>query len=150
VLDALADDIELPLETHVVAVSGGGGKRRPTSDEQLPEHRLDGDRAGANGRVVGRDIAPAENDLPFLGDDCLELRFDLRPQRRIAWEKHKARAVLPLWRQCESQPRGLPTKEAIRHLDKDAGAVAGVRFTAACAAMQQVDEHLEGLLNNPV
>jgi hypothetical protein len=31
----------------------------------------------------------------------------------------------------------------VRHLDEDASAISGVRFTAACATVLEVDQHLE-------
>jgi hypothetical protein len=49
-----------------------------------------------------------------------------------------------------AERRGLGPEERIRHLDEDAGAVAGVDFAAACAAMQQVDQELERLLHDRV
>ena len=45
--------------------------------------------------------------------------------------------------------RHLP-QEAVRHLDQDAGAVAAVGLAAARAAVQQVDEQLQPLLDDRV
>ena len=44
----------------------------------------------------------------------------------------------------------LPAQEAIRHLDHDAGAVAGVRLAAARPAVQEVDQDLDGLVHDGV
>ena len=44
----------------------------------------------------------------------------------------------------------LLAEELVRHLDEDAGAVAGVHLAAARAAMQQVDEELQRLLDDGV
>ena len=41
-------------------------------------------------------------------------------------------------------------RKPIRHLDQDAGAVAGIRLAAAGAAMQQVDEDLQAARDDAV
>ena len=41
-------------------------------------------------------------------------------------------------------------QEAVRHLDEDAGAVAGRGFAAAGAAVQQVDQDAQPLLDDRV
>ena len=43
---------------------------------------------------------------------------------------------------------GLLAEEPVRHLDQNAGAVAGVHLAAARAAMQQVDQQLQRLLDD--
>ena len=71
-------------------------------------------------------------------------------QRGIAREEDEPGAVLALGRQLEPEPRGLAAEEPIGHLDQDARAVARVRLAAARAAVQQVDEHLQRLLDDRV
>ena len=63
----------------------------------------------------------------------------------IARQEHEARAVLrrPAAERCRAA-RHL-AQEPIRHLDQDAGAVAGVGLAAAGAAVQQVDQDLQRL-----
>ena len=50
----------------------------------------------------------------------------------------------------DAEPARFLAKERVRHLDQDAGAVAGVDLAAARTAMQQVDEHLERLPDDGV
>ena len=54
------------------------------------------------------------------------------------------------FRQLPAEPAGFLAQEAVRHLNQDAGAVAGVDFTAAGAAVFEVDEHLQGLPDDRV
>ena len=72
-LEPFPDDIQLALEPHagVGAVQAG-----IAADEQLPDDRLDGDRARPDVPVVGRHVAPAEQLLAFLGDDLLDEPLD--------------------------------------------------------------------------
>jgi hypothetical protein len=50
----------------------------------------------------------------------------------------------------EPEIRGDLPQKAIRHLHEHAGAVAGIRFAAAGAAVQEVEEDLEPLLDDGV
>jgi len=59
---------------------------------------------------------------------------------RIVGQKHQARAVRAGLGQLEAQ---YFSEEAIRRLDQDAGAVAGVRIGPAGAAMFEIDEEIE-------
>ena len=149
VLDALPDDVELPLEAHVgVRVRRLGVERRTAANKQLAKIRLDRDGARPEGRIVCRHIAPAEDTLPFLGNDLFESSFDRRAQGRIAGQEDEPGAVVPFGRQREAQAGGLAPEEPVRHLDQNARAVAGVGFAAARAAVKQVDEDLQRLLDN--
>ncbi len=163
VFDALADDEQLALEVEAVGrrASGpgrhrgrrperaGGGGRGP-ADEDLPEQGRDRHRTGAERRGVGGDIAPPEELLPFLADDARDQVLDAATHLRLAREKDQAGAVGARRRQCEAQPLRLAPEEAVRHLQQDAGAVAGVRLAAARAAVLEVDEHLQGMLDDGV
>ena len=74
-LDALADDIELALETR--RDRPAVDHRESRGNEDLLEDGLRRARAVADEPVVGRDVAPAEDLLPFLvrdlGDQLLDL-----------------------------------------------------------------------------
>ena len=48
------------------------------------------------------------------------------------------------------EPSGTLLEERVRRLDEDAGAVAGIGFAAAGAAVLQVMQDLDGLLNDVV
>ena len=59
-------------------------------------------------------------------------------------------AVVAGRRQREAERRGHLAQKRVRHLHEDAGAVAGRRLAAARAAMQQVDQDAQPLLDNGV
>src|SRR5262249_35057693 len=61
-----------------------------------------------------------------------------------------ARAVAAGSRQREPEIRSRLPQEAIGHLHQDAGAVAGAGLAAAGAAMEQVEQHLQALLDDAV
>ena len=65
-------------------------------------------------------------------------------------EEHEAGAVAAGGRQRDAERRGHLAQEAVRHLDEDAGAVAGRRLAAAGAAVQQVDQDAQPLLDDGV
>ena len=67
--------------------------------------------------------------------------------RHVVRQEHETCAVLAERRQLERDHR---TQEAVRDLDENARAVAGVRLTAACSPMLQVDEDLERLHDDVV
>ena len=119
-------------------------------DEQLAEDRCGGDRAGAQAAVVGRDVAPAKDALAFLADDALDDGLHLGARRLGLGQEHETGAVGTRGRELEAQRRRFPAEEAIRHLNQDAGTVAGVRLAAAGPAMLQVDQDLEGLADDRV
>ena len=66
-----------------------------------------------------------------------------RARAAIGGKEHRAGAVAAGGGKVEAGRGRRLAQEAIRHLDQDAGAVAGVRFAAARAAVLQVDQHLE-------
>ena len=81
VLDALADDVQLPFESPPRLASSR--RRRRSRDLAALEAmkiwrntRLDRDRARADRAVVGRHVAPAEEHLAFFGDDPREDPLD--------------------------------------------------------------------------
>ena len=65
-------------------------------------------------------------------------------------EEHEAGAVAAGGRQRDAERRGDLAQEAVRHLHEDAGAVAGRGFAAAGAAVQQVHQDPQPLLDNRV
>jgi hypothetical protein len=77
--------------------------------------------------------------LPFFVNDLLDQRLDGGARRRIARQKHTARPVLARRRQRDAEIARFLPKELVRHLNKDAGAVARIHLATTGAAMQQVD-----------
>ena len=104
----------------------------------------DGARAIAERRVVGRHVTPAEQPLTLLGDDALEERLDQLALGRVVRQEDQAGAVMR--RRAAARSRAAcDAEEHVRHLDQDAGAVAGVGLAAAGAAVLEIDEQLEAL-----
>ena len=88
-LDSLPDHVELALELGVAFDRGTGrGRSRSATDEDLLEDWLDGDRARTDLMVVGRDVAPAKDELALVDDDLFEDRLDPLADRRVARKEH--------------------------------------------------------------
>jgi hypothetical protein len=141
---ALADDVELAFEGEVVGEPG-----RPR-DEHLAHERLAGARRLAEHGVAGRHRAPAEHVQPLGLDHLLEPLLDLPADRGVARQEDDAAAVLPRARQRDAGLAAHLVVEGVRHLDQDAGAVARVDLRAAGAAVVEVLEHLDRLLDDAV
>ena len=71
-------------------------------------------------------------------------------RRRIARQKDTPGAVIAGRGQRDPEVPRLLAEKLVRHLDEDAGAVAGVYFAATGAAMEQIDEELKCLLDDGV
>jgi hypothetical protein len=143
-LELLADDVQLALERRRVLHRG------PPADEHLLDRRPHRARAVAQRAVVAGDVAPAEQALPLVVHDRVEDGAHLVGLHRLAGQEHEAGAVVVHRRQREADARALAPQEAVGHLQQDAGAVAGVRLAAAGAAVEQVDEDLQGLPHDGV
>ncbi len=135
--DRLAQDVELALELLV------GLGNAVAADEDLHVSgfgRLD---RGAERRIVGRHVAPAEQHHAFapdlLGDDAL----DHLPPCRILWHEQRADGVFAGGGQLEADLGGLAREEGVGDLHQDAGAVAEARIGADGAAMLEIAEHAQ-------
>ena len=135
----LADDVELALERVLVH------RGRPARDEHLPDHRLDLLRAQREAAVVGRHVAPAEQDLALARDRALDLLLAGHPRGGLLRQEHHADAVLADRGQREALPAARAAQERVRQLDQDAGAVALQRIGAGRAAMGEVLEDRQAL-----
>ena len=69
---------------------------------------------------------------------------------RIAGEEHDTGTVMPGRGQGDAEALTLAGEEGMRHLDQDAGAVAGVDLAAAGAAVEEVLQDREGLAHDRV
>ncbi len=140
---ALPDDVELALEFSLVAHGGAA------PDEYLPDERLAGAGGLAEGAVVHRHRAPAEDDLPLGLDDVLEYLDQPPPPGRIAGEEDEPARILPGTGEREEPVLLCHVLEiGVRHLDEDARAIAGIRLAAAGAPVIEVAQHLDGLLQD--
>ena len=107
-------------------------------------HRL------AQRRIVRRHLAPAQQRhalaLDLLGPDVAD---HLSPIR-IARHEERADGVFAGLGQGETEPLRLLGEELVRDLDQDAGAVAGARVGADRAAMLEIAQDGEGILDQLV
>ena len=115
------------------------------ADEDLLDVGLRVARHAADGRAVDGRIAPAEHGEPFLAHDALEDAFALQARVPLHRQERHAHAVFARRRQREAQLGALAREELVRNLNQHAGAVAGFRIAAACAAVRQVDQNLDAL-----
>ena len=152
VLDALADHVQLPLERRIGLAASPIAASPPRADEHLLEDRLgrDGATPRARGRRSGTSRQPSSR-CPSSATIRSISASTVRALARVARQEDEAGAVLrrPAAGRCRARAATL-RRNAIRHLDQDAGAVAGVRLAAARAAMLQVDEQLQALLDDRV
>ncbi len=139
---ALADDVELALEREVVGDVGAAG------DKHLPHEGFA--RAGglAEHAVVGRHGAPAEHGHAFRLHDLLEFLLDLAADCRVARQEDDAAAVLAGRGQRDACLAAHLFVEGMRHLQQHAGTVTGIDFAAARAAVVQVLQYLDRLLED--
>ena len=100
--------------------------------------------------IVDRHVAPAEQRLALLGDDVLDDLLHLGAQRRVLRHEDEADRVVAGLRQGEAEPLRLLGEEGVRDLHQDAGAVAHQRVGADGAAMLEVLEDPQPVLDDPV
>ena len=141
---ALADDVELALERHVVLDRGIAADEHLTDEWFARLCRL------SQRGVVGRHRAPAEDRLPFGLDDVFEDFGESAALGRVARQEHQAAGVLSRPRQRQAVLLRHLLKECVRHLDEHARAVAGIGLATTRAAMVEVAQHLDGLLHDAV
>ena len=142
VTGTLADDVELALERV------GDGDARAAPDEDLPDHRLQLlCRLGEVG-VVHRHVAPTEQHLPFVLDRAFNFVLAGETACRIARQEHHADAILPRRRKADAALGHLLAQEPGRHLDQQAGAVRELRVPADRAAVVEVFQDREALLDD--
>src|SRR6185369_13205512 len=98
----------------------------------------------------GGDGPPPEQVLAFLGDDFGKDLFALGPVGTIARKEDHADAVFAGGGQGDLGFLGDALEKFVGRLNEDAGAVAGIGFAAAGAAMVEVQKDLEGLLDDCV
>ncbi len=144
VRDRLAQDIDLPLELVLVGDVG-----RP-ADEELAVDRLGLQHRLAEIGIVHRHVAPAEEVEPLL---LHRLRDDLlahRPAAGVLRHEELADGVEAGLRQRDAERRALLLEEAVRDLGEDAATVAELGVGADGAAMVEVAQDLQALLDQPV
>ena len=141
---ALAHDVEFALEGEF------GGELGGAADEKLADVGLAGLGGFAEGGVVGGHGAPADEGEPLALDHLGDFLFDLAAMGGVARQEEVAGAVVAGVGQGEAGLLGGVHAEGVRHLEEDAGAVAGVGLAAGGAAMVEIFEHLDALTQNGV
>ena len=143
--DRLPQDVELALELVL------GELVFSLSDENLHVEGLGRLHRLAERRVVDRHVgAPAEDAQAFARRDLLEgLAHELAPLG-VARHEQRADAVLAGRRQRDAERLGLAGEKLVRDLHQDAGAVAGARIGADRAAMLEIDQDGERVLDDLV
>jgi len=149
-LDTLADDVQLAFEPHRIGRDVRAAGDRAAGDEDLFDDGGRGDGRGADLGQVGRDGAPSQHLVTFFAGDSLEEAAEMVAFAGMARQKHEAGSVASLRRQADAERRRDLAQEAVGHLNQDARAVSGVRFAAAGAAVQEVDQHLQAALDDGV
>ena len=144
VLDALADHVQLALEPGPRV---GPRQRRIACDEELFEDRLDRHGARSDRAVIGRHGAPSEQALALLGHDPGHELLGGLAIPSVPRQEHQPHAVFAGRRQ---RRRRHLAQKGVGDLNQDACAVAGVRLAPARAAVLQVLEDLQRLLQDRV
>ena len=142
--DRLAQDIEPALELGLVP------DLPAAADEHLLVHRLGRLHRFAERRVVGGHVAPADERHALALDHLQPDVADHLPPIRIARHEQGADRVFARLRQGEAEPVGLLGEELVRDLHQDAGAVAGARIGADRAAVLQIAQDGERVLDQLV
>ncbi|AJX01694.1 hypothetical protein BM45_3124 [Burkholderia mallei] len=139
----LADHVELALQRvrhhHVLAAA----------DEDLADHGLARLHRGRDRhRMIDRHVAPAEHDLTFGLHRALELLLARDPRRAFLRQEDHPDPIFAGRRQRHVLPGHLLAVERVRNLDQDARAVAHQRIGADRAAVIEVLEDLQALLDD--
>ncbi len=111
-------------------------------------HRLGRDHRLRKAGIVGRDVAPAEKGEPLGFDHAFDDRLAIDALGPIARHEHMADAVVAGLGQRDAQRRAGLAQEFMRDLHEDTSAVAGERVGSGGAAMGQVFEDLQAVLDD--
>ena len=140
----LAQDVEPALEVGLVFDVGSA------ADEHLTMLRLGSDDRRRQAGIVGRHVTPAEQLEPFGLDHARHHRLAINSLRVVGRHEHVTDRVMPGLRQLDLERRGDLVEEGVRDLHQDAGAVAGEWVCTRGAAMGQVFQNLDTVLDDCV
>ena len=145
-LGPLAQHEAAPFEGQRVGEGPGGLEDfRRGADEHLLDAGLGVPSRLAQGVVHSRDDPPTQDAQPLLaGQDC-ELGPDLAGVVGIPGQKDETGAVEPGQGELEAASRRHLGEKAVRELDEDARAVAGLALRTGGAPVRQPLEDGEGL-----
>ncbi len=136
VVHALADGEQLALEAVLVRAAP------PAADEHLADDRLGREHALAQDAVVHRDIAPAQDPVPTLGQMSADDRLHLVTGVCLLGKEDVTHAVLTGGGQSEAHHRA---EKGIGNLDQDTGTVPCLRIGADRAPVSKTLEDLQPL-----
>ena len=139
-----ANHVQLPLEllrVHTVTCT----------DEHLLDFRLTLQGGGADHAVVGGDIPPPQNALPFFGHDLINPVDALPRALRIARQEYDACGVEPARRENDPQLFGGDLlQEILRQRGENSSAVTGVLVAPHGSPVGHVQENLFGVFDDRV
>ena len=141
---SLADDVELAFQRI------GNGDTLAATDEDLADDRLDFLDRCAETRIVAGNVAPPKQYLPFIFDRALYFVLARKPRGGLFRQKDHSHAILPERWQFDALRGQLLSKQSVRNLQKNAGAIASERIGAHRSAMREVAQDLQALLNDGV
>ena len=128
----------------------GVANRSATADEDLPEDRLVAPGRAPERSVIRANVAPAEGNLPLVADDPIEQGLARHTVAGLGGQAHHPHTVELGPGERDAEPRALAAEERVGHLNEDAGAVAGVRLAPARPAVEEVLQHRQRLIDDPV
>ena len=135
VLDLLANGQQFAFERFLIPGA------RPACDDCLPDDRHLIQHCLAETGDVGRNVAPAEQDLTLDLDEPLQPRDrDFTAFRVLRKEAHRYRIVARL-RQCDGIVVRPIAQQFIGNLNQATRAVADQRIGTACAAVIEISQH---------
>ncbi len=141
---ALVHEVELPVKGVLV------GAGSVALEEDLAHERLARLGGVAQGRVVGRHLAPADHLDPFLPDDALEDVLRRASFGGLGGGEEHGDAVLARRRQLEAVLGACLAEEGVGDLNENPGTVTGVVLAPYRAAVVEVFQDGYRLLDDLV
>ncbi len=105
---------------------------------------------GPSRLAVGGHGAPAQYALAFSSMMASSRRLKIAAQRLVGGHEDHPDPIIARAGQVKAQRGAFADQECMRHLDQNASAVAGVGFAAARAAVGQVLQDGQGLVDDRV
>ncbi len=127
-----------------------GGRRLGPAQERLHDVRTAAVRRVAQVMRVNGHLAPEQQGHALLGASVLEHAARVAVALGVLREEQHGDAVVALGRQDVPLALRLPAEQAVRDLEQHAGAVARVLLQALAAAVLQVHEHRERVVQHRV
>ena len=137
---------------HIQTALEGIARRRVVG---APQKGLqDGRHAGAGCLAqvmrIDRHLAPKEQRHAGLGAALLKHAMGILYAPVVLWEEQHGHAIVALCRQNLAALLSLFTEKVMRNLEQDASAVAGVLLESRAAAVLQVDQNGQRIVQNLV